>query len=110
MLALAGLALAENYTFFLLAIIFFGVGSSLLNPGPLAYLAQLGPKSVLPTGVALYRTIGDAGTVLSPIISGWLIEGSNYSLALLASLGLPVIAIGSFAWVAPDINVKGLKP
>ena len=104
--ALALLASAEDYPIFLLAVIFWGIGSSLLNPGPLAYLAQLAPKSVLPIGVALYRTIGDAGAVLALLILGWLVETNNYNPALLVLMGLLFASVSSFAWFAPATKVK----
>ena len=103
--ALLVLAVAGNYPVFLAGMGLLGLGSSLVGPAPLAYLAAFTSEGDRPIGISLYRTFGDAGATLAPLLTGWLVDSIGYRISLAVLLNILLVAVALFAWGAPKVKV-----
>ncbi len=113
-LALAYLAFpASPATWAALAVMFVaGAGSSLVNPGQQAVLADVLAQRPGGNVVAAYSMMSDLGGVLGPLIAGAVVDfaGFGWAFALTAAM----LAIAMLAWIAvPDsrrISIGAARP
>jgi MFS family permease len=93
LLAIAGLVLfacAGRVPVFFAAGILLGLGTGVIGPAPAAFAADMAPPGKAGLVMGLYRTFGDIGFIIGPILLGWIseafsgrIEGvSGYSIAM----------------------------
>ena len=81
-LALVFFALSRNHTAFLLSGVLLGIGTGLAGPAPAAYVADLARPGSYGTTMGLYRTFGDVGVSVGPVLLGWLSDTLGYGAAL----------------------------
>lgn len=98
LLALGLLETASNYLLYLLALLLLAFGNSLSGPAPVALLAGVVPKTHRATAIGIYRTFGDAGSALAPLVLGGIINWAGYSGAIFNLAGLILTAIGNYTW------------
>jgi MFS family permease len=79
----AFIAATDSVFPFVLAIMVLGVGSGLLGPAPAAYAAQIAPVERRGAAMGLFRSLGDAGFVISPPLVGYLVDHSGYGIAII---------------------------
>lgn len=68
-------------TMFIAAVV-IGAGTGIAGSSPQAYVADLAPAGQSSMAIGLYRTFGDMGFVIGPILLGWIAEGATKGLAL----------------------------
>jgi multidrug resistance protein len=88
-LGLALFALTGSLALFLIAAVLVGLGTGLSGPAPAAYAADVIPASARGVGMGLYRTYGDVGFVVGPLLLGWIVDATDsygWSLILNAVL------------------------
>ncbi len=61
---------ADTLTVFIVGLTISAVGSSITGPAPAAYVADLVSDDRRGQAMGLYRTAGDLGVVLAPVIGG----------------------------------------
>ncbi len=91
----AGMALvsvATTLTIFIVGLAISAVGSSITGPAPAAFVADLVEPEQRGAAMGLYRTFGDLGVVLSPIVSGWLADATSLSVAIGANAAFMGVA------------------
>src|SRR5262249_2408806 len=85
--ALFLLAVVETLPGYLIAMVVLGVGSGMLDVAPSAVVGDLigGGGG---TAVAGYQMAGDAGTILGPLVAGFLADSTSFEAAFAATGGV----------------------
>lgn len=80
--ALVLFAVSGNVWVFVLAGVVHGFGTGILGPAPAAYAADIAPPGMRGVTMGLYRTFGDAGFVVGPVLLGSLADFAGFGWAL----------------------------
>ncbi|KKK72101.1 hypothetical protein LCGC14_2907280, partial [marine sediment metagenome] len=80
--ALVLFAVSGNVWVFVLAGVVHGFGTGILGPAPVAYAADIAPPGMRGVTMGLYRTFGDAGFVVGPVLLGSLADFAGFGWAL----------------------------
>lgn len=80
--ALVLFAVSGEVWVFILAGILHGFGTGILGPAPAAYAADVAPAGMRGVTMSLYRTFGDAGFVIGPVLLGSLADLAGFGWAL----------------------------
>ena len=83
-------AVADTLPLFIAGLTMSAVGSSITGPAPAAYVADLATEDQRGAAMGLYRTFGDIGVVLSPVLSGLLADAVSIPFAI----GVNAVFIG----------------
>lgn len=81
-LALVSFSMSHNYAFFLFSAVLLGLGTGIAGPAPAAYVADLAVPGRHSLVMGLYRTIGDIGVSIGPILLGWLSDQFGFVTAI----------------------------
>lgn len=103
-LGLLVLALSTNLPVFYLGAIILALGTSVAGPAPAAYAADIAPPHLRGLAMGLYRSSGDIGFLIGPIILGLVADSSNYSWAL--GLNALLIAVASLFFLTARETVR----
>jgi DHA1 family multidrug resistance protein-like MFS transporter len=93
-------AFADTLPVFIAGLTISAVGSGITGPAPAAYVAELVADDQRGAAMGMYRTFGDIGVVVSPVLSGLLADavsipfaiGVNAAFMGLAGLGFWLVA------------------
>jgi DHA1 family multidrug resistance protein-like MFS transporter len=99
-LGCAGLAPAHSVPAFVAATLVTGVAAGFSGPTPAAYLADVVAPQSRGTAVGVYRTFGDLGTILGPILLGVTAQAWGYggaALVLAAIVAATTVAFGALS-------------
>jgi MFS family permease len=99
---LASMAAAPTQEAFLLAALLIALGTSVIGPAPAAYAADIAPEELRGLALGMYRTAGDLGFLLGPVLLGALADWSSLGVALLANAALATFTTLFFAFVARE--------
>jgi DHA1 family multidrug resistance protein-like MFS transporter len=80
--ALVLFAVSGEVWVFVLAGVLHGFGTGIVGPAPAAYAADVAPTGMRGVTMSLYRTFGDAGFVIGPVLLGWLADLAGFGWAL----------------------------
>jgi MFS family permease len=80
--ALLMFALSGSVWLFVVAGFIHGIGTGIVGPAPAAYAADIAPPGMRGIAMGIYRTFGDAGFVIGPLLLGWLADVSSFGWAL----------------------------
>ncbi|MBL1074786.1 MFS transporter [Nocardia sp. 2] len=101
----AGLGLAPNLIWFMVASCVAGIGSGVFSPALQASVADVvGPSTRGGPVLAGYQMAGDLGTFLGPYAIGLLADNVSYGLALLVT-GV-ILASASALWVVTPETLR----
>lgn len=92
----AALALAHSIPAFVIATLATGVASGFSGPTPAAYLADVAAPSARGTAIGVYRTFGDMGTILGPILLGVAAQSWGFAPATLVLAGVVAVTTVAF--------------
>jgi DHA1 family multidrug resistance protein-like MFS transporter len=90
-LAILLFTLTRNYLTFLGVAVLMGLATGIAGPSPAAYVADLTPEGQRGRAMGLYRTFGDVGFVIGPVLLGWVADISNYVTALQLNAALLIV-------------------
>jgi DHA1 family multidrug resistance protein-like MFS transporter len=108
--ALVLFAVSGEVWVFVVAAILHGLGTGIVGPAPAAYVADIAPPGMRGVSMGLYRTFGDLGFVIGPILLGFLADVTSFGWALgFDALILVVIAV-LFAMFASETLRRPLAP
>lgn len=93
-------AFADTLPVFIAGLTISAVGSSITGPAPAAYVAELVSEEQRGAAMGLYRTFGDVGVVLSPVLSGLLADAVSIPFAIGVNAALMGVAGLAFWLVA----------
>lgn len=83
-------AIADSLPVFIAGLTLSAFGSSITGPAPAAYVADLASEDQRGAAMGLYRTFGDIGVVVSPVLSGLLADAVSIPFAI----GVNAVFIG----------------
>lgn len=84
-LVAGALAFGTTVPLFLLVLGLYGVGTGLTSVTPPAVVADVVPSARTGVAVGVLNTAGDLGSVLGPLVSGWLAQDFGYGWGFGAS-------------------------
>jgi predicted MFS family arabinose efflux permease len=94
--------LAPSYAWFLAAALVWSIAQGVGGAAPTAYAADVAPPRMNAAAMSLYRTLGDSGYVVGPIVLGLITDGFGVEAALVTGAGLLASVGLLFAWRAPE--------
>jgi DHA1 family multidrug resistance protein-like MFS transporter len=89
---------------FTAASVMWAAAGSLMGTAPAAYAADISPKSIRGSALAIYRTCGDVGLLLGPLALGALADHSGIPAALAFNAALLTVSGGIFHVTAREIR------
>ncbi len=101
-LAILLFAVSNHVWLFVLAGVVLGVGAGVAGPAPAAYAADIAPPGLRGVTMGLYRTFGDLGFFLGPILAGWLADVSSFGWALGVNAALLALCALLFGLLARE--------
>ena len=103
-----GLAFATTVPLFLVAMALYGVGTGLTSVTPPAVVADIVPTEQTGVAVGVLNTAGDLGSVLGPLVSGWLAQAYGYGWGFGASAAL--LAVGGLVALTMRETLPSRQP
>jgi MFS family permease len=100
--ALALIAWTEEPAVFLGAALLLAVGTSIMGPAPAAYAADVAPGEVRGLAMGLYRSAGDLGFVIGPVLLGAIADATTLGGALAANAVIVLTVTLLFAAIARE--------
>ncbi len=76
---------APSLPWFVAGLVIAAMGTGITGPAPAAFVANLVPESSRGAAMGMYRTFGDLGVVISPVLSGLLADAASRSVAIMAN-------------------------
>ena len=95
-------ALASGPGLFVAGLLVVAVGTAVSGPAPAAFVADIAPADLRGSAMGLYRTWGDLGLVLAPVLGGLLADLTSTRTAMMAHAAVLALAITWFAIVAVE--------
>lgn len=105
-IGLAIVAVMPGYGPYLIGAIIFGLAAGIGAPVPAAYVVDVVDEESQGTAIGVFRTFGDSGIVVGPLLMGWIIDQATISTGLLTNVGFIVVVILGFWFLAPEPRVK----
>lgn len=99
-------ALSGDVWVFVLAGVVHGIGSGIVGPAPAAYAADIAPEGMRGVSMGLYRTFGDAGFVIGPVMLGSIADLAGFGFALVFNAAILVAFALLFALFARESLVR----
>jgi MFS transporter, DHA1 family, multidrug resistance protein len=106
-IALVVFPMSHSYGTFIAAAALWGLGTAFVGPAPAAYVADIAPEGQRGTTMGLFKTFGDVGVTLGPLILGWLSDKLSYGAAFQTNAILFVLAGLMFAVLARETIQRG---
>lgn len=109
--AISLVMLAQSYShwFLLLTCGIMGIGSTASGPTLAAYVADTIRRENYGHAMGLFRTIGDLGFVVGPVLLGWLADLQGFSFSLLFNSIFLLLAVLAFQALAKEPHRKEAK-
>lgn len=101
-LSLLAFSYCRSYVAFLASGALLGLGTGMAGPAPAAYVADLARPGSYGLTMGIYRTFGDVGVSVGPVLLGWIADRFGYSPALWANGLLFVVAGLAFGLFARE--------
>jgi len=101
-LSLLAFSYCRSYAAFLCSGALLGLGTGMAGPAPAAYVADLARPGSYGLTMGIYRTFGDVGVSIGPVLLGWIADRFGFSPALWANGLLFVVAGLAFGLFARE--------
>lgn len=107
-----GIVLLDHKLAFLAVMVVAGTLMALPGGVPLASLVEKIPERQFGTAMGIYRTFGDFGTIVAPLLFGWLYDagGPGWGVAGLGGLLLLGAAASLLIRRAPEASAPEVSP
>lgn len=94
MAGVGGLIIAGSATViaFILGNVAMSLGTGTAGPAPAAFVADITPPHLRGVLVGMYRSAGDIGVIIGPVLLGWLSDQTSISTGLRLASGLAIAA------------------
>ena len=89
-LSMALFCVAGSYTWFLVAVVVWGIASAAGAAAPASYVADCAPPRMNATAMSTYRMLADLGYIIGPLALGVLADVNGAASAILISAALMV--------------------
>lgn len=107
---LAIMAVSPNLATFVGGAMVLALGTSIAGPAPAAYAADIAPPHLRGLAMGLYRSSGDIGFLIGPIILGLVADASDYGWALWLNVVLIAAASLFFLTARETVQRAGARP
>lgn len=104
--ALVVIALAPGYATYLIGSLIFGFAAGIGGPVPAAYVADAAAEESQGMAIGVFRTFGDFGMVVGPLVMGWIIDQASITVGLLVNVVIIVVVALAFWFLAPEPQVQ----
>ncbi len=91
-----------NFPLFLLASVVLGIGVGAVGPAPAAFVADAAPDRGRALAIGLFRSFGDVGGMIGPILLGWLVDVGAFGWAMNTNAVLVLISALAVALFATE--------
>ena len=105
-LALVTFTLGHTYWHFLASCGLLGIGLGVGGPAPAAYVSDLDLPGGRGLTMGVYRTVGDIGMSVAPVLLGWLSDRVGYNVALLTNAVLFLLVSSAFGFFAAETRPR----
>lgn len=96
-------AVSGNVWVFVLAAALTGIARGFSGSVPAAYAADIAPPGKFGATLGIYRTFGDIGFAIGPLLAGWIADSTgSLSIPLFALTGLMVLSAVLFGLFARE--------
>ena len=99
---------ATDYPSFILAAAVWGLGSGISGPSPAAYVADLAPADLRGRIFGYFRSVSDFGYIIGPLLIGAMIDRFGYSIPLMATAVMFLVAGAAFWILAPEFHRRAI--
>ncbi|MFH1604423.1 MAG: MFS transporter [Pseudomonadota bacterium] len=93
---------STSFPLFLLASVVLGIGAGVIGPSPAAFVADAAPERGRGLAIGLFRTFGDIGGMIGPVLLGWLADVGSFSSAMNTNAALVLISAAAVALFAKE--------
>lgn len=93
-LSLLLLVVAPNEWIFLLAMAVAGLSGAFLGPSPTAIVGDVARGHHGGSVVAGFQMMSDFGSIIGPLVGGWLLDQSGFPVAFTAGVVVSLLALG----------------
>ena len=100
--ALALMASADSEAVFLIAAVLLAVATAIVGPAPAAYAADIAPLDARGLAIGMYRSAGDIGFVIGPVLLGALADATTIGWGLVANAAIVASSALFFALQATE--------
>ncbi len=107
---LAIMAVSTGLGVFVVGAMVLALGTSIAGPAPAAYAADIAPPHLRGLAMGLYRSSGDIGFLVGPIILGMVADASTYGWALWLNAALIAAASLFFLTARETVSRAGARP
>ena len=83
---------STNFSTYLLAAVVSGIGTGIVGPSPMAFVADIAPPGTRGLTIGVFRSYGDLGGIVGPVLLGWMVDISTFGWALNTNA---VLVVGS---------------
>lgn len=90
-----------GYGALLIGALIYGLGSGIGNSVPAMHISSMVPPSQRGLALGVYRTFGDAGLVIGPLLMGWLIVVVGVETGIVLNAVVVVAAAVAFWFLGP---------
>jgi MFS family permease len=96
---------SNQFWFFMVSATILGIATGMGGPIPAAYAADVVPLKDYGMTMGLFRTFGDLGWMVGPVLLGFISDLGGYNLALQANAILLLVGIYLFAkWAKESVR------
>jgi multidrug resistance protein len=91
---------SQSFATFIASGILLGIGSGFVGPAPAAYVADIARPGEHGMAMGLFKTFGDVGVTIGPLMMGWLVDRFSHGTALQVNavmFAMAGLAFGLFA-------------
>ena len=71
-----------DFPTYLLAAVVIGIGMGIVGPSPMAFVADIAPLGASGLTIGVFRSYGDLGGIVGPVLLGWMMDISTFGWAL----------------------------
>jgi DHA1 family multidrug resistance protein-like MFS transporter len=112
-LSMCLIAVSSSVEMFFASVIVYGVVSSLAGPAPAAYAVDIAPPGLRGLGMGMFRSAGDVGFLVGPLLLGVIADRTTFDWALIADGVIMVVASLAFLLARETTGrraVEGARP
>lgn len=103
LIAVVAVPLSNSMSVLITALIVYGlVGKVSTNPVLVAIVARSAPQNTLSTSFGVYNCLGMIGSILAPIVTGWLKQHGGYDLSFYLAAILIGVGIIATLMIKPE--------
>ncbi|MBI4312099.1 MAG: MFS transporter [Chloroflexi bacterium] len=90
--SLSAFIFCQSFWTFLAAAVMLGLATGVVGPAPAAFVADLAPEGGRGLAIGLFRSFGDVGGMIGPVLLGWMADTASFGWALNTNAALVALS------------------